>query len=122
MKSQSIEDLITAAHQIVHELLRTEVTAFDVVTALEKHCAGWDDPEKDAALRLAHEFAEIKGNTLLLSMHERHAENMAEMEHHLFVGYELGNYLDLPVVFEWDEETRERSFWHRSTLYPLRLD
>ena len=41
---RTITELIEAAHLLVFDLLRTEVTAFDVTTALEKRCETWDEP------------------------------------------------------------------------------
>jgi hypothetical protein len=116
---QSLEDIIQAAHFLVGALLRTEVTTYDVETALERCCEGWTDEGRETALRLAVEFAQIRGYAFLEAMDASHNRNMAEMEHHCFVAYELGDHLDLPVDFVWSEEDRERSILSRHVLYPL---
>jgi len=118
--TKTVEELISAAHRLVGDLLPTEVTAFDVEKTTAKRCPDWSVEDADAALRLAVEFADIEGNALLSAEHSSHADNMAEMEHHLFVAYELGDRLDLPVVFEWDDAVREQSILSRHVLYPLR--
>ena len=53
--------------------------------------------DKDAALRLAVEFAQIKGDAVLEAMDASH-QNMGQMEHYCFVADELGDHLDLPVA------------------------
>jgi hypothetical protein len=61
-------DLFLAAHKVVHDLLRTEVTAYDVVTAVEKQCVGWTEEDQTTVLRLAQEFAQIEGCALVKNM------------------------------------------------------
>jgi hypothetical protein len=119
---RTITELIEAAHLLVFDLLRTEVTAFDVTTALEKRCETWDEPDRDAALRIAQQFAEVKGMALLLAKEESPERTEAQKEHHLFVAYELGDFLDLPVDYEWTDEMREKSYLSRTVLYPLDPD
>ena len=62
--TQSVEDIIQAAHAVVYDLLRTKVTAHDVEAALERRCNGWTEQDRAAALRLAVEFAQIKGDAV----------------------------------------------------------
>ena len=117
--AQSLENIISAAHSVVRELLRTEVTAYDIETALDRCCERWSEQDRQTALRLAAEFAEIKGEALVLPTVTPHRETLAWTSHFSFVGYELGAYLDLPVLFEWTDEDRERSIFNRHIRYPL---
>jgi hypothetical protein len=105
--TQSVEDIIQAAHAVVYDLLRTKVTAHDVEAALERRCNGWPEQDRDAALRLAVEFAQIKGDAVLEAMDASH-QNMGQMEHYCSVADELGDHLDLPVAYVWSDEDRER--------------
>ncbi len=119
---RTLDETITAAHRIVHVLLRTEVTRYDVATALETCCPDWSEQDAAATLRLAVEFAQIEGDAVLLALDRSYARNMAQMEHCMFMAYELGDHLDLPVDIVWSEEDRERSILHRHVLYPLPPD
>ena len=105
--TQSLEDIISAAHCIVHDLLRTEVASYDIEAALDRRCNGWTEQDRDAALRLAVEFAQIKGDAVLEAMDASH-QNMGQMEHYCSVADELGDHLDLPVAYVWSDEDRER--------------
>ncbi len=119
MRMCTLDEKIIAARQAVRQLLRTEVTAFDVATVTEAICPGWSEDDIAMVLELAVAFAETTGHAVLQAMDSTYVRNMAEMEHYFFVGYELGGHLDLPVDFDWSDEDRERSILHRHVLYPL---
>ena len=104
---------------MVNKLLRTEVTAYDVGTALEEHCAGWAEEDLNMVLRLAQEFAEIEGYALVISLDTSWRTRKARMLHYCYVAYQLGDHLDLPVDFVRSDEDRERDCLDRHVLYPL---
>jgi hypothetical protein len=115
----TLDEIILSAHQVVGKLLRTEVTVFDVETALQACCPDWPEDETAAVLRLAVEFAQTTGYTVFVAMDDTYETNMAVMEHHCYIAYELGDHLNLLVDFVWSDEDRERSILHRHVLYPL---
>ncbi len=117
MATKISKKMIRTANLMIEDLLRTEVTACDIVTALEKHCSDLGEEDQEAVLRLAQEIAEEKGNDLVFNIETK--EQMAEMVHYCFVAYELADHLDLPVLFVWSAEEREQNYLERTILYPL---
>src|SRR5688500_1488374 len=82
MLNRAMPEMIYVAHELVDQLLMTEVTVYEVETALKMYCVGWNEVDRSAVLRLAVEFADIKDNALCMAQEVTHAETMAEMEHH----------------------------------------
>ena len=115
MIERPIADVISAAHALTDDLLLTEVNPSDVEGALDKHCPDWPPRDREVAIRLAVEFADVKGTALCMALDSPVSHTEAEMEHHCFVAYELSEYLDLPVLVPWTDEDREQSILHRYT-------
>jgi hypothetical protein len=55
-------------------------------------------------LRIAAEFSKVQSDAFLCAAEFSPDDTRAMQEHILYVGYRLGEHLDLPVDYVWTDE------------------